>query len=78
MGPIGGYRGRGALKNWLDITLDLPGAREHCHARFMSHAVTMQRLTREIASAGIVRRDQRMSWQVTKNYPSTGRQEEQD
>jgi hypothetical protein len=44
---------------------------------FMKAALTTQTLTRDFAGVVIVRRDHRMSWQVTKNYPSTGTQEEQ-
>jgi hypothetical protein len=43
----------------------------------MRTALTNEILTRGIAWAVIVPRDQRMSWQVAKNYSSTGGQEEQ-
>jgi hypothetical protein len=43
----------------------------------MKAALTTQTLTRNLAGVVIVRRDCGMSWPTTKNYPSTGRQEEQ-
>ena len=43
---------------------------------FMKATLTTQSLTRDFACIVIVRRDRGMAWQTTKNYPSTGTQEE--
>jgi len=43
----------------------------------MRTALTTEILMRGIAGIVIVPRDHRMSWQVAKNYSSTGGQEEQ-
>jgi len=42
----------------------------------MRAALTTQVLTRAIARVVIVPRGCRSSWQITKNYPPTGTQEE--
>jgi hypothetical protein len=42
----------------------------------MRAALAIQVLTRVIAVVVIVPRGRRMSWQVAKNYPITGEQEE--
>jgi len=41
----------------------------------MKATLAIQFLTRAIAGVVIVPRDRRMSWQVSKNYPFTGKQE---
>lgn len=60
----------------VNVSLDPKRGQVHCRRRLMSATLTARLLTRAIAGMVIVPRRCRMSWQVTKNYPIIGGQEE--